>query len=166
MEKAVIEHHIKTLNEFLAARNIEYILTGTAGLFYHGLLPDGVEVHDFDIIIPVNCEKCSGIRNLLTDLENLSGCKYDNEHYEQKVYIFKVGAENVKVNAFLNDVIGGDVYPKYQTIMVGTNGVVPIKVHDALDILKAKFSLRRPKDVDFYLKLINQFTSTFLCSKK
>ena len=78
--------------------------------------------------------------------------------------MFKVGANNIKVNAFEGDVLGcGGNHPKNHTIIIdGT----PIKVHDAMKVLNAKFALRRQKDVEFYLKLVNQLNSMFLCSKK
>lgn len=160
----VTNKDIQTLNEFLENRNVDYVLTGTAALFYHGLLPEGTEVHDIDIIVLTNAETRPALQAMFKELENLSGCQCENEHYEHLVYVFKVGANNIKVNAFEDDVLrcGGN-HPKNHTIIIDG---APIKVHDALDILKAKFSLRRQKDADFCFKLINQLSSMFLCSKK
>lgn len=160
----VTNKDIQVLNEFLENRNVDYVLTGTAALFYHGLLPEGTEVHDIDIIVLTTEETRPALQAMFKELENLSGCKYENEHYKQSFYVFKVGANNIKVNAFEGDVLGcGGNHPKNHTIIIDG---APIKVHDALDILKAKFSLRRQKDVDFCFKLINQLSSMFLCSKK
>lgn len=160
----VTNKDIQALNEFLESRNVDYVLTGTAALFYHGLLPEGTEVHDIDIIVLTNEETRPALQAMFKELENLSGCKYENEHYKQSVYVFKVGANNIKVNAFEGDVLGcGGNHPKNHTIIIDG---APIEVHDALDILKAKFSLRRQKDADFCFKLINQLSSMFLCSKK
>lgn len=160
----VTNKDIQTLNEFLENRNVDYVLTGTAALFYHGLLPEGTEVHDIDIIVLTNEETRPALQAMFKELENLSGCKYENEHYEQQVYVFKVGANNTKVNAFEGDILGcSDNHPKNHTIIIDG---VPIKVHDALDILRAKFALRRQKDADFCFRLINQLSSMFLCSKK
>ena len=160
----VTNKDIQALNEFLENRNVDYVLTGTAALFYHGLLPEGTEVHDIDIIVLTNTETRPALQAMFKELENLSGCQCENEHYEQSVYVFKVGANNIKVNAFEGDVLGcGGNYPKNHTIIIDG---APIKVHDALDVLKAKFSLRRQKDADFCFKLINQLSSMFLCSKK
>ena len=160
----VTNKDIQVLNEFLENRNVDYVLTGTAALFYHGLLPEGIEVHDIDIIVLTNAETRPALQAMFKELENLSGCQCENEHYEHRVYVFKVGANNIKVNAFEGDVLrcGGN-YPKNHTIIIDG---APIKVHNALDILKAKFSLRRQKDADFCFKLINQLSSMFLCSKK
>lgn len=160
----VTNKDIQALNEFLENRNVDYVLTGTAALFYHGLLPEGTEVHDIDIIVLTNKETRPALQAMFKELENLSGCKYENEHYKQSVYVFKVGANNIKVNALEGDVLGcGGNHPKNHTIIIDG---APIKVHDALDILRVKFSLRRQKDADFCFKLINQLSSMFLCSKK
>ena len=160
----VTSKDIQVLNEFLENRNVDYVLTGTAALFYHGLLPENTEVHDIDIIVLTNAETRPALQAMFKELENLSGCQCENEHYEHLVYVFKVGANNIKVNAFEGDVLRcGDNHPKNHTIIIDG---APIKVHDALDILKAKFSLRRQKDADFCFKLINQLSSMFLCSKK
>ena len=155
----VTNKDIQALNEFLENRGVNYVLTGTAALFYHGLLPENTEVHDIDIIVLTTEETRPGLQAMFKELEGLSGCCYDKEHYNSPVYVFKVGANNIKVNAFEGDLDGA----KYHTIIIDG---VPIMVHDALDILRAKFSLRRQKDVEFYLKLVNQFNLMFLCSKK
>ena len=160
----VTNKDIQALNEFLENREVDYVLTGTAALFYHGLLPEGTEVHDIDIIVLTTEETRPALQAMFKELENLSGCQCENEHYTQSIYVFKVGANNIKVNAFEGDVLGGsDNHPKNHIIIIDG---APIKVHDVLDILKAKFSLRRQKDVDFCFKLINQLSSMFLCLKK
>lgn len=155
----VTSKDIQALNEFLENRNVDYVLTGTAALCYHGLLPEGTEVHDIDIIVLTNEETRPALQAMFKELENLSGCKYENEHYKQSVYVFKVGANNVKVNAFESDVLGcGGNHPKNHTIIIDG---APIKVHDALDILKAKFSLNRVKDHEFFAKIVNQLSNMF-----
>lgn len=160
----VTNKDIQALNEFLENRNVDYVLTGTAALFYHGLLPENTEVHDIDIIVLTNAETRPALQAMFKELENLSGCQCENEHYEQSVYVFKVGANNIKVNAFEGDVLGhGGNHPKNHTIIIDG---APIKVHDVLDILKAKFSLYRQKDADFCFRLINQLSSMFICLKK
>ena len=161
----VTNKDIQTLNEFLENRNVDYVLTGTAALFYHGLLPEDTEVHDIDIIVLTNEETRPALQAMFKELEDLSGCRCDEEHYMSQVYVFKVGANNIKVNAFEGDVLGcGGNHPKNHTIIIDG---APIKVHDALDILRAKFSLLRQKDADFCFKLINQVLSLMsLCSKK
>lgn len=155
----VTNKDIQALNEFLENRNVDYVLTGTAALFYHGLLPEGTEVHDIDIIVLTNAETRPALRAMFKELENLSGCQCENEHYGQPVYVFKVGANNIKVNAFEGDVLGcGSNHPKNHTIIIDG---APIKVHDALNILKAKFSLNRVKDHEFFAKIVNQLSNMF-----
>ena len=158
----VTNKDIQTLNEFLENRNVDYVLTGTAALFYHGLLPKGTDVHDIDIIVITSNETSPALQAMFKELEDLSGCQLDNEHYSSRVFVFKVGENNAKVNAIECN-LDKESYPKCHTIIIdGT----PIEVHDAMEVLNAKFALRRQKDADFCLKLINQLSSMFLCSKK
>ena len=155
----VTNKDIQTLNEFLENREVNYVLTGTAALFYHGMLPEGTEVHDIDIIVLTTEETRPALQAMFKELENLSGCQCENEHYMQSVYVFKVGANNIKVNAFEGDVLGGsDNHPKNHTIIIDG---APIKVHDVLDILRAKFSLNRVKDHEFFAKIVNQLSNMF-----
>ena len=155
----VTNKDIQALNEFLENREVNYMLTGTAALFYHGLLPEGTEVHDIDIVVLTTEETRPALQAMFKELENLSGCQHENEHYTQSVYVFKVGANNIKVNAFECDVLGGsDNHPKNHTIIIDG---APIKVHDVLDILRAKFSLNRVKDHEFFAKIVNQLSNMF-----
>lgn len=154
----VTNKDIQALNEFLENRGVNYVLTGTAALFYHGLLPKNTEVHDIDIIVLTSEETRPALQAMFKELENLSGCKYDNEHYTQQVYVFKVGANNIKVNAFEGDCIGGTQYPKSHTMVIDGASIL---VHDVLDILRAKFSLNRVKDHEFFAKIVNQLSNMF-----
>lgn len=155
----VTNKDIQALNEFLENREVDYVLTGTAALFYHGLLPEGTEVHDIDIIVLTNEETRPALQAMFKELEDLSGCHHDKEHYNSPVYVFKVGANNIKVNAFEGDVLGcGGNHPKNHTIIIDG---APIKVHDVFDILRAKFSLNRVKDHEFFAKIVNQLSNMF-----
>ena len=154
----VTNKDIQALNEFLENRNVDYMLTGTAALFYHGMLPEGTEVHDIDIVVLTTEETRPALQAMFKELENLSGCQCENEHYTQSVYVFKVGSNNIKVNAFEGDVIGGQDRPKYHTMIIDG---APIKIHDAFDILRAKFSLNRVKDHEFFAKIANQLSNMF-----
>jgi len=156
----VTNKDLQILNEFLENRSVSYVLTGTAALFYHGALPEGTEVHDIDIIVLTTDETRPALQAMFKELETLSGCRYENEYYEQQVYIFKVGKNNVRINAFEDH--PGNV--QYETMIIDGN---PIKVSPVMAILKAKFALKRQKDFDFYLRLIQQLSSMFLsCLKK
>lgn len=154
----VTNKDIQALNEFLENREVDYVLTGTAALFYHGLLPEGTEVHDIDIVVLTTEETRPALQAMFKELENLSGCQCENEHYTQSVYVFKVGANNIKVNAFEGDVIGGQDRPKCHTIIIDG---APIKVHGVFDVLRAKFSLNRVKDHEFFAKIVNRLSNMF-----
>lgn len=153
----VTNKDIKTLNEFLENRNVNYVLTGTAALFYHGMLPEGTEVHDIDIIVLTTEKTRPALQAMFLELEKLSGCRRDNEHYESQVYVFKVGANNIKVNAFEASFVD-DTCPKCQTMIIDG---ISIRVHDALEVLKAKFALNREKDHLFFTRLICQLSKMF-----
>lgn len=160
----VTNKDLKALSEFLENRSVDYVLTGTAALFYHGMLPENTEVHDIDIIVLTTEETRPALQAMFKELENLSGCQNNHENYEHDVFTFKVGENNIKVNAFEGDVIGGEKYPKNRILIIDG---VPVKVHNALDILRAKFSLNRAKDYEFFAKLVNQLSNMLLpCSKK
>lgn len=155
----VTNKDIQALNEFLENREVDYVLTGTAALFYHGLLPENTEVHDIDIIVLMTEETRPALQAMFKELEDLSGCRHDEERYKSRVYAFKVGANNIKVNAFGGDVLGhSGNHPKNHTIIIDG---APIKVHDVLDILRAKFSLNRVKDHEFFAKIVNQLSNMF-----
>lgn len=154
----VTNKDIQALNEFLENRGVNYVLTGTAALFYHGLLPENTEVYDIDIIVLTTEETRPALQAMFNELEGLSGCRYDNEHYKSQVYVFKVGSNNIKVNAFEGDVLGGSNYPKNHTIVIDG---APIQVHDTFDVLRAKFSLNRVKDHEFFAKIVNQLSNMF-----
>lgn len=158
----VTNKDIQALNEFLENRNVNYVLTGTAALFYHGMLPENTDVHDIDIIVITSNETRPALQAMFKELENLSGCQLDNEHYSSRVFVFKVGENNVKVNVFECN-LDKESYPKRQTIIIDSN---PIQVHDAMEVLKAKFALNREKDHLFFTRLICQLSKMFLCSKK
>lgn len=158
----VTNKDILALNEFLENRGIDFVLTGTAALFYHGFLPEGTVVHDIDIIVLTSEETRPAVQAMFKELENLSGCQYDNDHYDQQVYVFKVGKNNIKVNAF-ESAINQKTSPALHTMIIdGT----PIMVHDVFEALRAKFYLNRAKDHEFFIKIVNQLSSMFTCSKK
>lgn len=157
----VTNKDIQILNGFLEKRNVNYVLTGTAALFFHGLLPQDTEVHDIDIIVLTSDKSRSALQAMFNELENLSGCQ-NAKYTDIDVYTFKIGENNVKVNVFERN-LDKESCPKFHTTIVDSNH---IRVHDAMEALNAKFALHRQKDSDFCLKLINQLTSMFLCSKK
>lgn len=150
---------IRTLCEYLYSIGAaDFVLTGTAGLYYHGLLPKGTDVHDIDVLLPY--ESFTALQgDALAKQEKLSGEPHF-DYEETTGFTFKVGTNNVKVNVIVtkpNTIIS------YRTMSV--NGGSWLKVEDAFQILGAKASLQRFKDYEFITKLINQL-SGLLCLKK
>ena len=92
---------IQILDMFMQAHNIPYVLTGTAALMVHGILPKGYAADDIDIIVLANksedFSKYTSIEKTLSELELLSG-EEKNVDYNS-VITFKVNG--VKVNAFM-----------------------------------------------------------------
>jgi hypothetical protein len=156
MGQIVTGKDISTLDAFLGSHNIDYVLTGTSGLFYHGFLPKETEAHDIDIIIvPRDDKQREEVMALLKEQEQLSGCQFDDEYYDQRVYIFKIGENNVKVNAFEGR--HADIEASRAMVINGTT----IRVHSVMHILQAKFVMRRSKDYEFYNKIVYQLSSMF-----
>ena len=139
---------LKTLDDFLVNHGVIYVLTGTAALRCHGALPNSHEVHDIDIIVLTDNENRDALMSMFSELENLSGCRYCEEHYTHRVYIFKIGQDNIKVNVFE----GKAEDTPYHCVNIPEVG--SIFVHDVSAILQAKFSLSRPKDYAFFHKYI------------
>lgn len=162
MAKVTIED-VKLLNDYLTSKNIDYVLTGTVALTLHGALPAGYDANDIDVIVCTRPDNREIIMSMLAELETLSGCKYDAEHYDHHVYIFKIGKNNIKVNAFENNVLLNNEPVRYQIQIV--DGAL-IRVHDVMDIFRAKFGMGRPKDHEFFAKIVNQLSNMFPCSKK
>ena len=162
MAKVTIED-VKLLDKYLTSKNIDYVLTGTVALAHHGALPAGYDADDIDIIVRTKPDNREIIMSMLAELQALSGCEYDTEHYDHRVYIFKIGKNNIKVNAFENNELLNNEPVRYQIQMI--NGT-PICVHDVMDIFRAKFGMGRPKDHQFYIKMFNQISAMFPCSKK
>src|SRR5574344_550182 len=153
----VTANDIKALNEFISNRSVDYVLTGTAALYYHGALPTGEEAHDIDILVLSTEETEGPIRCMFQELQDLSGLKasiYPN----CKCFNFKVGTGGVNVNA----IVTNDFVPHRPMRIDGEI----INVQGVFDILSAKFKLGRQKDYNFFAKLVGQLTSYFPCLKR
>lgn len=159
---------IQILDMFMQEHNIHYVLTGTAALMVHGILPEGYVADDIDIIVLVNqnedTDKYFTVKKTLRQLELLSGEK-KNTDYNSVVITFK--ANGVKVNAFMGGkLLSNNKYSSCdsccesdnETYFITTIGDRQIKLSSVMCILKAKFSLKRMKDYKFAKDL----TSTIL----
>lgn len=151
---------IQILDMFMQGHDIPYVLTGTAALMVHGILPEGYAADDIDIIVLVNqnedSNKYSAVEKTLKQLELLSG-EEKNVDYNS-VITFR--ANGVKVNAFMggkkickqeacnpnNYIDGFGESSHYNEIQI--EGAF-VKVSDVICILKAKFRLNRMKDYKF-----------------
>ena len=149
---------IQVLDMFMQAHDIPYVLTGTAALMVHGILPEGYVADDIDIIVLVNQNEDSNKFNLvektLFELQSLSGEKKNADY--NSVITFR--ANGVKVNAFMGGKLLGD--NKYsscdcccvsdvETYFITSIGDRQIKLSSVLCVLKAKFGLKRIKDYKF-----------------
>ena len=98
---------IQILDMFMQAHNIPYVLTGTAALMVHGILPEGYTADDIDIIVLVNqnedSNKYFSVEKTLKQLELLSGEEKNSDY--NSVITFR--ANGVKVNAFMG---GKEIY--------------------------------------------------------
>lgn len=147
---------IKILNEFLENRDVKYVLTGSAALFYHGMLMKGnLSVNDIDIIVLTTRDTRKPLQTMFKELERFTGCEKINNYPTQNCYTFKVGPNNVLVNVFEGPL--GDV-PYCQ---MNIDNDTEICVHPVMNILERKFGLRRQKDYDYYLALIQHMSSLF-----
>jgi len=150
---------IQVLDMFMQAHDIPYVLTGTAALMVHGILPEGYVADDIDVIVLVNkkedSHKFNQVEKTLTELQSLSG----NEKCES-YDVITFNANGIKVNAFMNgreyckqedgntyNYVGGFGEEGLYRIMIICGR--RIKVSCVNCILTAKFRLRRMKDYMF-----------------
>ena len=160
--------HIAILNTFMDENNIPYVLTGTSALAVHGLLPDDYKPHDIDIIITADeCgsefddSKFNEVVKKLTSLQKLSGLN-DTNYTNSKTKVFTFNVAKMTVNALVSKnarLYGHENYigafeekGTYTRILIGDECV---KVSSAMDVLKAKFGLKRNKDYKFAKDLIS-----------
>ena len=157
---------IKILHEFLSKKGIDFVLTGTMGLYLHGLLPEGYEPGDIDIIIVSDKTTKDIVYSVLKDIEYITGGQNVNkEDYMSEVFTFFVGSNRTKVNAILYHIDESLPFGNYLTTgPIPTHvelifGKSTLKLHAVDEILKAKFKLHRPKDYKFYHQLIKTISS-------
>lgn len=150
---------IKILHEFLSKKNIDFVLTGTTGLYIHGLLPDGYKPEDVDIIVVAS--KATHGKYLFDEfmtIQKLAGGPAASENYKNECFTFKIGPNNTKVNAIMC-FIETDPTPTYIELTFGGNLKKTLKLHAVNEILNTKFSLHRTKDYKFFKDLIATISS-------
>lgn len=143
----VVLEDIKVLSKHLNENNIPFVLTGTASLMVHGLLPDSYSPDDIDVIILVNPENKNyeAIQQHLLQLQYLAGEKSND--YPDAVITFR--ANGKKVNAFMGD------KENHSFVKVLISEGLIINVSSVVDALKAKFHLKRIKDYKFAKDLVS-----------
>lgn len=137
------------LNDLLRANGIDYVLTGSLGLYMHGLVPNSYIPHDIDIIISNTQNKHPYLTNqMLLDLfvQYTGGDRPEYAYYDASdMFIFYLGRNKLEINAFV-DV--NKVFERMDYCQMNIMGC-DIKVNNALSIFREKFKMRRQKDLQF-----------------
>ena len=140
------------LDDFLTANGIDYMLTGSLGLYMHGLTPNTYLPHDIDIIILDGGIPFLPDDSLLILFEKYCGSSGPIYEDGTRTFIFYIGSHHVEVNAFLHD--NALFSPNsYREMLILNHS---IKVSDAFCIFKEKNRLRRLKDYQFNIDLQNK----------
>ncbi len=140
---------IVQLNDLMTVNGIDYVLTGSLGLYMHGLVPFSYIPHDIDIIISNNKNKHPFLTNqMILDLfcQYSGGDRPEYAYYDASdMFIFYLGRNKLEINAFVdvNKVFERKDYCKMN--IMGRD----IKVNKALSIFREKYKLHRQKDLQF-----------------
>lgn len=140
---------LKQLDDLMRANGIDYVLTGSLGLYMHGLVPASYIPHDIDIIISSNKNKHPFLTNqMILDLfcQYSGGDRPEYAYYDASdMFIFYLGRNKLEINAFVdvNKVFERKDYCKMN--IMGRD----IKVNKALSIFREKYKLHRQKDLQF-----------------
>ena len=152
--------NLMVLDLFLTLNRINYVLTGSLGLYLHGFVPDNYIPHDIDIKIWTE-ENNYGIcqfLDALTIISQTNNPEYDTN--EDQMYSFCIGPDSMMVNAFVNydKVPCKKGFSDCQIMKITGSRVSDerfIKVHGILQILEQKYVMKRWKDYQFYLNMQN-----------
>ena len=140
---------LKQLDDLMRANGIDYVLTGSLGLYIHGLVPASYIPHDIDIIISSNKNKHPFLTNqMILDLfcQYSGGDRPEYAYYDASdMFIFYLGRNKLEINAFV-DV--NKVFERMDYCQMNIMGC-DIKVNNALSIFREKFKMRRQKDLQF-----------------
>lgn len=140
---------LKQLDDLMRANGIDYTLTGSLGLYLHGLVPASYIPHDIDIIISNNKNKHPFLTNqMILDLfcQYSGGDRPEYAYYDASdMFIFYLGKNKLEINAFV-DV--NKVFERMDYRIMNIMGC-DIKVNNALSIFREKFKMRRQKDLQF-----------------
>lgn len=149
------------LNDLMRANGIDYVLTGSLGLYVHGLVPAPYIPHDIDIIISSKNKHPLSSNLIILDLlahfcgDGKSEYAYSNA---ADMFIFYIGEKMIKINAFIDI---NSVFAKSDFRIMNIMGC-EVKVHNTLSILEKKYKMRRLKDYQFNNKLQDVLNSFFV----
>ena len=156
---------IVQLNDLMTVNGIDYVLTGSLGLYMHGLVPFSYIPHDIDIIISNNKNKHPFLTNqMILDLfcQYSGGDRPEYAYYDASdMFIFYLGRNKLEINAFVdvNKVFERKDYCKMN--IMGRD----IKVNKALSIFREKYKLHRQKALQ-YNNDIQLMLDYYLVNKK
>ncbi len=139
------------LDDFFTANGLDFMLTGSLGLYMHGLTPYTYIPHDIDVIVLNNAVPIMPEEYYLNLFEQYSGSKGPTYEDGTRTFVFYIGNDCVEVNAFF---YGKALFApnKYREMLIGHH---TIKVRDAFCIFKEKYRLHRLKDYQFNLDVQN-----------
>ena len=163
MEKVL--EGLMQLNDLMSANGIDYVLTGSLGLYVHGMVPASYIPHDIDIIISNNKNKHPHLTNqMILDLfsQHSGGYRPGYEYIDaSNMFVFYIGINNVEINAFVDL---NNVFVNSDFCVMNILGH-EIKVNNALSIFKEKYKMRRLKDFKFNNEIQSSLNS-FLVPKQ
>lgn len=140
---------LKQLDDLMRANGIDYVLTGSLGLYMYGLVPASYIPHDIDIIISSKKNKHPFLTNqMILDLfcQYSGGDRPEYAYYDASdMFIFYLGKNKLEINAFV-DV--NKVFERMDYLIMNIMGS-DIKVNNALSIFREKFKMHRQKDLQF-----------------
>ncbi len=137
------------LDELMKSNDLDFVLSGSFGLYIHGIVPSTYIPHDIDIVVSNNKNRHPVLTNeMILDLfmQYCGKVRPECVGYDPSdMFVFYIGHHAIEVNAFIDraNTRNSNGY----TIMkiMGRN----IKVSDVLPILTEKFKLCRLKDYIF-----------------
>ena len=152
------------LNDLMKANGIDYVLTGSLGLYIHGLVPESYVPHDIDIIISSDKNKHLNLTSqMILDLfsQHSGGYRPGYEYIDaSNMFVFYIGLDKIEINAFV-DV--NNVFANSDFCVMNIMGH-EIKVNNTLSIFKEKYKMRRLKDFKFNND-IQEIINGYLCEQ-
>lgn len=140
---------LKQLDVLMRVNGIDYVLTGSLGLYLHGFAPASYIPHDIDIIITNNNNKNPFLLNqMILDLfcQYSGGTRAEYAYYNASdTFIFYIGRNKLEINAFV-DV--NKVFERKDYCNMNIEGC-DIKINNALSIFREKYKMHRQKDLQF-----------------